>query len=286
MHIKFLALITIVALSAGCASMGADHAVAPNTIENAAPDSSSYRAQVMVLGAYHFTGGGSDEIQIAVDDHLAPHRQAQIETVIDHLAVFAPTKIIVEMRNEYDDEFNALYASYRAGEHELTVNERQQIGMRLAARLGHERLYSIDYENDMDFEAMTAAATAADQSYLLDHLEAVRRQYAALGPTTYDNPDVTVLERLRVTNLPVQIEAHSLYLSLAQIGGPDDQIGARQMSDWWARNMRTFAGVAQVSEPGDRILIIYGAGHKYLLDQFFDDSIEFQSVDVLPYLDD
>ena len=50
-------------------------------------------AEVMVLGTFHFTGGGEDMINPEVDDFLAPARQAEIATVLDRLEAFAPTRI-------------------------------------------------------------------------------------------------------------------------------------------------------------------------------------------------
>ena len=117
-------------------------------------------AQVMVLGTFHFTGGGQDYVNSEVDDYLAPARQAEIEAVVERLAEFNPTRIVVELDPEAEDRFNAQYDAYRRGEHELTVNERQQIGMRLAARLGHDRHYAADYSSDMDFSKATIVSVS------------------------------------------------------------------------------------------------------------------------------
>jgi uncharacterized protein DUF5694 len=66
-------------------------AIAPVALaqDNAAPEP----ARVMVLGSFHFSGGGADMINPEVDDYLAPARQAEIAAVLDQLAAFAPTRI-------------------------------------------------------------------------------------------------------------------------------------------------------------------------------------------------
>jgi len=125
------------------------------------------KIEVMVLGSYHFTGGGQDLHNANVDDHLAPQRQAEIQTVVDTLAAFAPDKIMVELTPEYEADFNARYEAYRTGTDALGVNERDQLGMRLAAQLDHDRLYAIDHASDMDFEAMIGAAQAGEQTRLM-----------------------------------------------------------------------------------------------------------------------
>lgn len=238
-------------------------------------------AQVMVLGTYHFRAGGSDYVANQVDDHLAPRRQAEIADVLDRFERFRPTKIIVELEPAHEAEFNARYARYRAGAEALGVNERDQLGMALAARLGHERLYAADFSNGMDFDAMLNAARAANQSRLLSRFETA---FAAVQTQQADLSRLTVRERLTQMNTPEAQAPHAIYMTMAQMGSREDPVGAREMGNWWTRNMIIFAQIAQVSEPGDRILVIYGQGHKYLLDQYFSQAGEFELVDPLGYL--
>ena len=241
------------------------------------------RPQVMVLGTFHFTGGGSDYVNSEVDNYFSEQRQAEIEALTGMLAEFQPTRIVVELTPDGEERFNAQYRQYLAGEHALTVNERQQIGMRLAARLGHPRLYAADYSSGMDFDAMMAAAGENGQTHLTERLPALMGEIQALD-ARLNAPDVTVAERIRVYNTPELLAGHNIYLTLAQMGSVDNPAGADQMANWWGRNLHIFAQIAQIAEPGDRILVIYGSGHKFLLDQFFQDAVEFEWVDVLDYL--
>ncbi|WP_421791976.1 DUF5694 domain-containing protein [Hyphobacterium sp.] len=239
--------------------------------------------QIMVLGTFHFTGGGADYINPEVDDYLAATRQAEIEALVDALAQFNPTKIVVELLPEAEEGFNADYQRYLAGDHQLTVNERQQIGMRLAARLGHDRLFAADYRSGMDFDAMMAAGGEYDQGHLMARLGALQTTMAA-WEREVNRPDVSVSTRLRTVNTPEMLSLHNVYLTLAQLGSADNPVGAQNMANWWGRNLHIFAQIGQLSEPGDRILVIYGSGHKFLFDQFFQDAVEFDWVDVLDYI--
>lgn len=241
------------------------------------------RPHIMILGTFHFTGGGSDYINPEVDDYLAPSRQHEIELLVDALAAFEPTKIVVELVPDAEDRFNATYQQYLAGEHDLTVNERQQIGMRLAARLGHDRLYAADYRSGMDFEAMMTAGAENGQGHLLVRMEELRAAMTA-WENDVNRPSVSVSQRLRSTNEPRFLALHNIYLTLAQLGSVENPAGANDMANWWGRNLHIFSQIAQLSEPGDRILVIYGSGHKFLFDQFFQDAVEFEWVDSLDYI--
>lgn len=247
-----------------------------------AQDTAPAAPQIMVLGTYHFTGG-SDYVNSPVVDHLTEARQAEIAIVLDRLEAFAPTRILVELEPEHEADFNQAYNQYRAGNRDLTVNERQQIGMALAARLGHDRLFAVDYSNGMDFEAMLQAATDAGQTAVLAEFDAA---IAGIQARVADpgNASLPVLDRLIRVNSAEEIAQHDLYLILAQMGDGAHPVGAEQMELWWGRNLHIFANIARVSRPGDRVLVIYGAGHKYLLDQFIDSAPNLEWTDPLSYL--
>lgn len=239
--------------------------------------------EVMILGSFHFTGGGSDMINAEVDDFLTPARQAEIAAVLDRLEAFAPTKILVELTPDGEVEFNARYQSYRTGEAALGVNERQQIGMALAARLGHERLYAVDFATNMDFDAMFSTAESAGQTALIAEFQAfiepIREEEASP-----ERAALPVLNRMIRVNGGEFGEYHDLYLLLAQMGSAENPAGAEQMQLWWGRNLHIFSNIARLSEPGDRVLVIYGAGHKYLLERFIDSAPNLDQVDPLDYL--
>lgn len=258
---------------AGCAS--AQTTAAPSvTVET--------RAQVMVLGVYHFTPGGNDYVENRLDDHLSPRRQAEIAQVLDLLERFRPTKIALELDPSDEARFNERYRRWLAGEGQLGVNERDQLGMALARRLGHNRLYSADASSDMHFDEMLAAARAAGQNHLVERFHA---EIAGLEAHQTATQGLSVRDRLIAMNSPEYVRFNGItYLTMAQMGTRDNPVALRDMTAWLGRNLSIFAQTAQLSEPGDRILLIYGAGHKFLLDQYFSPAREFQLVDPLDYL--
>ena len=73
-------------------------------------------------------------------------------------------------------------------------------------------------------------------------------------------------------------------LALASVN--DYYLGIDWLANYWyRRNLIIFNNVKQlVDHSNERILVIYGAGHKYLLDQFFEDSGKFNVQSITDYL--
>lgn len=236
--------------------------------------------EVMLLGTFHFTGGGNDLVNPKVDDFLAPSRQAEIEIVLDKLEAYAPDKIMLELELRFEDEFNQEYNRYLDGIHALGVNERQQLGMRLAARLGHERLYAIDFDNFLDYRGALAAAKKLGQNHLLQAMEAETEATKAL---LEKQRHLSLQDRLIALNTVSNFD-HNFFMRIAQMGSVEDPQGALQTLTWWERNLVMFARTAQYAEPGDKILIIVGSGHNYILHEFFSSADGFTLRSPVKYL--
>jgi len=75
---------------------------------------------------------------------MTPRRQAELEALVAKLARFKSTKIMVEAPRDQTSTQRD-YRNYRIGKHQLTRNETEQIGFRLAHKLGHPTIYPIDF---------------------------------------------------------------------------------------------------------------------------------------------
>lgn len=240
------------------------------------------RAQVMVLGTYHMDNPGLDYANPTVDDVLAPRRQAEIEAVVRALAEFRPTRIAIEATPSRDSLHVARYRAYRAGNYRLGRNEIDQIGYRLAALLGHERVYPVDYALDMDVGGTLQWAAQNGQGALAQRMGSTVQAIVAEMNARMASQSVGGI--LADANSARADSMHGLYLVLATVGRDTVYRGADEVANWYARNLHIFANIAWVAQPGERVLVIMGSGHRPLLRQFVAESPDLELAPVERYL--
>ncbi len=224
------------------------------------PPPPAARAEVLVLGVYHMANPGHDIFNMQADDVLAPERQAEIAQVITVLKRFQPTKIAVE-RDPGDNRLCKDYGDYLAGKHELTRNEIEQLGFRLAKELGHKTVYGVDADGEFPFPRLVKYAKATERAKELDALmsevgDMVKAQDAYLAAHT-------VLETLLYMNADEKVvQDVGYYYRRAHFGEAWDWAGADLVADWFRRNVRIYSNVTQLADSStERVLVIFGAGH-------------------------
>ena len=79
---------------------------------------------------------------------------------------------------------------------------------------------------------------------------------------------------------------HQAYLRSARIGLGAQYPGANWVAhSWYARNLKIFVNLTRITESTeDRILLIIGAGHVFLVQQFLEDSGDYIVESPLKYL--
>ncbi|MFL5381350.1 MAG: DUF5694 domain-containing protein [Longimicrobiaceae bacterium] len=240
------------------------------------------RAQVLVLGAYHFDNPGLDLVKVDIPDVATPAKQAEVAAVVEALARFRPTKIAVEARQESARRLDSLYAAFRAGRHELARSEVQQLGFRLAHRFGHARVYPIDVGGDLPFDALMRYAAVHDTPFVA-RFQRLIGQIGAEQARMHRESSIGAI--LRAENDPSRIEwGHRQYVEMARVGAGDGYAGADVLAKWYERNIRIFANLQRLAEPGDRILVIFGAGHAAILRQLIAADSHLELLDVREFL--
>lgn len=239
--------------------------------------------QVMILGVFHFANPNADYAQFQGTDVLTPARQREIAEVTHQLAGFRPTKVALERVPDEADSINADYHRYLAGSFTLTRNEIHQLGFRLAAELHHTRLYPVDFQLDMHIDSVLAYARLHDTAYAGRFQRIIAE---VVGRLDRMQREETIEANLRYMNDPANIlMAHQPYADMATVGaGGDGYVGARSVGLWYERNLRIFANLAAVAQPGDRILLIIGMGHTPILRELVRSHPGMQLVEPLAYL--
>jgi len=258
--VRFLATVVTLAF---CAA-----AQPPARAQSIAANANATRAEVLVLGAYHMANPGRDIFNMQADDILSPKRQAEIAQLMAVLRTYQPTKIAVE-RDPGDKGIAKDYADYLAGKHELTRNEIEQIGFRLAKELGHKAIYGVDADGEFPYPRLMKYAKATGRSQQLEALMGevgamVKAQNEFLGTHT-------VLETLLYMNADEKVaEDVGFYYREAHFAEPWDWAGPDLLADWFRRNIRIYSNVMQLADtPNERLLVLFGAGHLGWLRQDF-----------------
>lgn len=239
---------------------------------------------LLVLGSAHFANPGRDAVNIEVADVMSDTRQQQIEQVVRQLAEFKPTHIAVEVSSRRQADLDQRYQDYRSGKYELNRNESEQLGMRLAALLGHERVYAVDWnENppgpgtpeDYDWYAYGETNGYNAKLAAITDPERAKEFYVEMG-------EQSIGEWLLRLNAPANLAAsHRVYFDIASVGDGENLIGATWVGTWYARNLKIYNRLVELAPTrNERVLVIYGQGHAYLLRQFAREHGYFDLVDV------
>ena len=264
----------------------------------------THKPTIMILGSGHLANPGMDAFNFKMDDVLAPKRQREIEQLVSQLKAFQPTKIALEADERFDPEINANYQGYLEGAYELKRGEGDQIGFRLAKQMGHPKIYCVDYwpEQDPFFpEGFDSDLTDADkfaQEHNQEHLlPSIEDFYADSDVKFHQEEDgrvwiepvkyESIIDMYIRGNKPEGRRAdHQGYLRSARIGLGDQYPGANWLSHfWYDRNLKIFVNLTRITESAnDRILLIIGGGHVFLVQQFLEDSGDYIVESSLDYL--
>ncbi len=217
--------------------------------------------EVLVLGVYHMASSGGHVVESRADDVLAPKRQAEIAELMGVLKKFQPTKIAVEASFSRRNDISRLYRDYLDGKHELTPNEREQIGFRLAKELGHPTVYPVDADGEYPWPRVEDYAKARGHAEEFDALMKEARERAEAWDAYLASH--TVLDALLHMNSDeYATESLAFDYRVAHLGEPWNWAGPDLVSDWFRRNMRIYSNILNLFDsPDERVLVIFGAGH-------------------------
>jgi Family of unknown function (DUF5694) len=219
---------------------------------------------ILVLGVYHLNSNG--------EDITTPKRQKEIGELVALLKNFQPTKVAVEAM--FDNvKINEDYNQYLGGDYQLSPNEINQIGFRLAKELNHGRVYPIDWRNKFDLSPVLTFANANGQGTVVQ--KGMAKFTAQEGQLRKLIKTASLIEIFRFLNDDKSVKEvdYLMLTTLVHVGKDNNYVGTDVLAGWYERNLKIFTNLTRAIESGDdRVLVIIGSGHVKLLRQFIEES--------------
>lgn len=246
--------------------------------------------EVIILGTYHFDNPGRDLHNARIDSVLTPDKQAQLEAVADGLARFRPTAVAVErVAADQATMLDHRYPAFTPADLLTNPDERVQIGYRLARQLGLTRVYAIDEQEGEGEPTYFPFGDVNDWAQANGGGEALAAMHAVIAAKISDleqrQRSQSIGPILAFMNSPqTAADDKALHYGMMQFGGGDAQPGAVLNGRWFTRNAEIFARLMQAAEPGDRIVVVYGAGHASWLRDMVQATPGFRLVEPADYL--
>lgn len=246
--------------------------------------------KILIIGTIHLDNPGRDIFNIKVKNIQSPRFQQEILKLVENLRKFSPTKVAVEVSWNKSNLINEKYRKFIDDDYVLSDNEVEQIGFRIAREMGHNQIYAVDSfesfdveENDVNFDKF---ARSNGLEGMVEKIYKVGRENTEVENKILEESGYLAL--LRFLNSEGRIrKEHRIYFEIAKIGKPGDYIGANWVELWYGRNLKIFTNLTWLIEKHEeRILLIIGAGHLYLLRRFSEESGFFELEDPLEYLHD
>ncbi len=234
------------------------------------------QAEFLFVGSYHMNNPGRDVNNLKADDVLSERRQKEIAEVVKLIGRYKPTQVMLEADHDKQADLDKRYVQSCKGTRPLTRDETEQLGFRIACDAGLSSVHAVDWDT---------LNPIRDQDSI-DYLKAIDRhrqqaqyqQFLAQGKAwnTQDQKvlgDGTILDMLKRLNSDAWLQENARsYYAVGLFGTQDDPIGANWVQYWFGRNLAIFNTIARNTHAGDRVLVIYGAGHGNYLRQLAADS--------------
>ena len=232
-----------------------------------------YESSVMVVGTIHFS-----------QYEMKPQDRKALDKLVERLALYQPTKIMLEWEPKHQDSVNKEFTGFLNDEFAIDGlrNEAYQLGFRIGKVVGLTELHLFDDQTeyigsleDFSFDSMFKYANLNDKGFYDKHEKTMIENYA-FNQAIYSSLDI--YHHVALLNSPRAQRANSqrMHMYENRVGVQDTWIGPDWLGRWYQRNLRMSSNVLKVSSPGDRILIIVGDNHKWVLEEFFNAIPEYR----------
>jgi hypothetical protein len=262
----------------------------------------SKKIKIILLGSFHFNQS-LDSTSKLHSNLFSVKRQSEINSIVNKLVAQKPDKIFLEFTEQNQSYYDSIYNDFLKGNEpqklRVKANEIFQLGMKTAKKLGHKKVFGINYQPEDLGEATFKPRNNVEA--------ALRDLYSAIGnfeDSTRTNAkfyDLPVPYRLPNADSLLQKSSLSqflLYLNsdtklqrdefvnwnyLYSIGtGTDMTVTDYVGTFWYGTNLKNYNNVLRkVDYEKDKCyLIIYGSSHIPILKYFFSMNPFFEVVDL------
>ncbi|PRX53939.1 hypothetical protein CLV81_2332 [Flagellimonas meridianipacifica] len=223
--------------------------------------------KIALLGTFHF-GETTDYSSMDMDNFDSKKRQKEMEELVQALKKFKPTKILLECTLKDEAFFQEAYMNYINGQTQLKMDEREQIGFRLASELNHTTIYCIDYKLPVPLDSLSNFAEKHMKPEFLSFLASIERN---------DENDSKVLAAkslkkyyaFKNSDEEDQKNKRQYIQETAKFVSDSTYIGIKFVSTWWERNFHIMSNIDRHIGYTDRVLVLIGGAHRAVLKDFY-----------------
>lgn len=245
--------------------------------------------KVLLVGSWHFNYPGLDANVTKEEARIniySSKRQKELAELLDYIAAFKPTKIMLES-GAITGYLTYNLEEWKAGKARLYASERSQIGVRLMDKLNLDTVYGVDdgallmdFLYDSSFKS-TPYIDSITRRHYFGGKDSIQNRYKEF----YDYQDKyevnnTLLESFKYMNSDKVLNRYfGAYITGGQFASAGDE-GPDALSMFWMnRNLRIFRNIQRIkTTDDDRILVLFGAGHIAILKWLFECSPAYQVV--------
>lgn len=227
--------------------------IATNTVS-----AQSKKKQILLLGTFHFENPGLDVAKVNTFNVMSDKSQKELEDITNKIKKFGPDKIFVEWNYEKQAKLDKFYNKNTDSLLQKDADEIVQLALRSAKKLGHKKLYAIDYNGtDFPYDSLVKGMKDAGQFDLIKKNEETMKHYEADFNTKITKYSLAQLL------LDVNKQDINWYIETAIKGGKiNNFVGAYLVSEWYRRNLYMYALIQKLTESkDDKIMVLLGAGH-------------------------
>lgn len=237
------------------------------------------KPQIGIIGTFHFANT-TDYSAIVIEDLNSKKRQKELSEIINGLAEFNPTKILIERDPSLNDSLSKKLIEFKKNQYKLPNNELYQIGFRLAKKLDLDKIYGVDYHIGLGDEELVAFLNKEELMEKFSEIIASSKVWAKEHTTFLEKHTIgEVLEKINKTES--EKFNRNLYIDgILNITKNGNSTASDYVSNWYKRNIYIKKNIDDLINTDDRILLIIGAGHSSILKDFYRSSENVEYIEL------